>query len=392
MARATFVNYPHKFMNIKFPEVIGINTINIDLFDNVTSITIISESLEYEINAYVENNEIDLSGILYETGTYTIKVDTESEGVYEKDIEIEEIATKLVFNVLPFDFELGRVDENNFPVYEDDELYRTFVTTDVIRIQFYEEEDYSLEEEGYSYTDIVWEVKGVTENDGTVNEQDSGWDFVHAFTPNPINRPNQSGSGSREPNEPIRYMVYGTILGLKKCFELIQDGKDVLRQEYIDYGTSWIPRRDETFSDNGDWNTGNYSFNEEFNENAGNYPYNSGYIVAQGNNRFQQIWNQLLVNYNNLCSINNVTSEGLRVNSAFRNPQRNNAVGSVLINSNHTIGHAMDVRFLGAFTSLKWNLLHDAAEQINDVSAICEIGPTQVSCDNPNVTHVHISW
>ncbi len=80
------------------------------------------------------------------------------------------------------------------------------------------------------------------------------------------------------------------------------------------------------------------------------------------------------------------------MNSCYRNPQRNRDVGSVLINSNHTIGHAMDVTVLGARTSQKWILLNDAAEQIEGVNGICENGPKQVACGSSNQSHVHLAW
>lgn len=116
-------------------------------------------------------------------------------------------------------------------------------------------------------------------------------------------------------------------------------------------------------------------------------------MAARGANRFQEIWDAVLTEYNSSCLRNNINSNGLQVNSAYRNPQRNRAVGSVLINSNHTIGHAMDVSIMGQRTTQKWRLLRSAALATNGVTtAICEIGPRQVRCDDPNVSHIHIAW
>ena len=395
MGRVTFDNFRDKFLNIEFPTVLQIPTfLEIDVYDDVLSFSLTNKSNNIGFGTDVSDNEKDISEFITETGNYEIEINTQSDGVLIKDIEIQDVRTTLVFNKIDFDFELRRVDNegNRISNTATENLAETFVSTDNVRILFFQLENYDLQNDGNSCGDIIWEVEGETDNDGTVIEQNNGEEDVYEFIPNPINRPNQAGNGSRQPNIPIGYTVNCTILGLKRSFELEQDGKSVLRQEYIDYGTNWQPTRAEIFADNGDWNTGNYSTNADFNTDAANYPYNSGYIAARGQNRFQEIWDQLLINYSNFCTQAGINNNGLTVNSSYRNPQRNNAVGSVLINSNHTIGHAMDISLVGPRTSQRWNFLHNAGEQINGVNAICEIGPTQVSCDNPNVSHVHLAW
>ncbi len=390
MGKITFVNYPDVFMNIKFPKVIQIPVyLEIDVYDDVISFSLTNKSNNVGFGTDVSNNEKNIMEFISETGSYEIEINTQSDGVLTKDIEISDLNTTLIFNKIDYDFELRRIDNerNQISNSATENLAETFVSTDSIRMLFFQ-----LENDGNSCSDIIWEVEGETENDGTVTEQNNGEEDIYEFIPNPINRPNQAGNASRQPNTPIRYTINCTILGLKRSFELEQDGKSVLRQEYIDYGTNWQPTRAEIFADNGDWNTGNYSTNGDFNVDAANYPYDSGYIAARGQNRFQEIWDQLLINYGNFCAQAGINNNGLTVNSSYRNPQRNNAVGSVLINSNHTIGHAMDVSLVGQRTSQRWNFLHNAGEQINGVNAICEIGSTQVSCDNPNISHVHLAW
>jgi len=395
MGKITFVDHPDIFMKIKFPEVVQIPVyLEINVYDDVISFSLTNKSNNVGFGTGVSNNEKDIMEFISETGFYQLEINTQSDGMITKDIEIIDLNTTLVFNKIDYDFELRRIDDerNQIGNTTTENLAETFVSTDNIRILFFQLENYDLQNDNNSCNDIVWEVEGVTESDGSATEQDNGEEDVYEFIPNPIDRPNQSGNGSRQPNTPIRYTVNCTILGLKRSFKLEQDGKSVLRQEYMDYGTNWQPTRAEIFSDNGDWNTGNYSANADFNVDAANYPYNSGYIAARGQNRFQEIWDELLINYGNFCAQAGINNNGLTVNSSYRNPQRNNAVGSVLINSNHTIGHAMDVSLVGQRTSQRWNFLHNAGEQINGVNAICEIGPKQVSCDNPNISHVHLAW
>ncbi|KAA1245572.1 hypothetical protein [Aquimarina sp. RZ0] len=64
-------------------------------------------------------------------------------------------------------------------------------------------ENSDLQNDGNSFADIIWEVEGETDNDGTITEQNNGGEDVYEFIPAPINRPNQTGNGSRQPNTPI---------------------------------------------------------------------------------------------------------------------------------------------------------------------------------------------
>ncbi|MBA4745543.1 MAG: hypothetical protein H2058_09800 [Muricauda sp.] len=353
----------------------GLDVLYIDIYDDVESFSLTSNnSTNNGFGTGVNNNQKNLLGLIQETGCFNIEVNTKSGGVYNKEIEIKSLNTTVYFNKLDFDFELKRVDEECHEIEDDGDnlLSTTFVSTDEIRIQFREHDTSDLSKDGFGFSDIVWKTEGITENDGTVEIRENDDNTLHIFSPRPINRPT---TGSRNPNEAISYKISCNIIGLKKEIQLTQDSKDILRQEYVDYNTVWIPTRDEVFLDTGDWNTGNYD-----------------YLAASGNNRFQEIWDNILTNYNTFCANNNIANDGLQVNSAYRNPQRNRAVGSVLINSNHTIGHAMDISILGMRTTQKWNFLRDAATRIQGVNAICEIGPRQVSCSNPNISHIHVAW
>ena len=348
--------------------------IYIDVYDNVQTISMTKKSSDFGFGTGVTGNSKNLQGLVNEIGSYEIEMNMSSEGIYSQEVEIISTNTILIFNKIDYDFELRRLDDERNRIVDvgQELLSQTFVTTDQIDIQFFELEGYDMENDGNSCDDIIWEVEGLTDDDGTVNEVDNGEQDIHAFTPNAINRPT---AGSRQPNTAISYVVKCTILGLKKEFNLEQDEVDILRQEYIDYGTTWQPERTEVHEEAGRWNTGNYN-----------------YIASSGEDRFQEIWDGLQTNYQNLCAQAQITDTALTFNSCYRNPQRNRAVGSTLINSNHTIGHAMDISITGNITSQKWNFLHDGAEAVDNVNAICESGPTQVTCGNANQSHVHLAW
>jgi len=324
MGTITLRDYPDQVLHFELPDVID-DEIIIKVYDDVTGLTITNCSTDLGFSTNVENNERDLSEFSLDLGKYDIEIHTQSEGVLEQTIEIEDTDSTIIFEKLDFEYELIRIDEegNTIENTNTENLAETFVSTDEIRIKFNELNGCNLESDGFSYDDIIWKLKGDTTNDGNPDFEIND-NLICEFTPN--------------------------------------------------------------------WNTGNYSTNGNYNENAANYPYESGYIAATGNNRFQEIWDELVENYGALCVEAGITNEGLAVNSCYRNPQRNRDVGSVLINSNHTIGHAMDVRFLGIRTSQKWILLNNAAEQIDGVNGICEHGPTQVTCGASNQSHVHLAW
>jgi hypothetical protein len=78
------------------------------------------------------------------------------------------------------------------------------------------------------------------------------------------------------------------------------------------------------------------------------------------------------------------------VKSGYRNPQRNKAVGSQHPSSRHVSGTALDLGVAGANATL-WARLRQAGASAAPTS-ICEIGATEVPCNDPDVNHVHIQW
>jgi hypothetical protein len=92
-------------------------------------------------------------------------------------------------------------------------------------------------------------------------------------------------------------------------------------------------------------------------------------------------------------------SFNLRVNSAWRNPERNEAVGGV-INSRHQVGEALDLDLDAgvvpgfAVPSLLFCVLETAGEGLNvngrEFHAFAEEGGIPRPCNYDGVTHVHI--
>jgi len=355
------------------------NTIKINILDTVESVTITHIQTNIGSSYRITNNKLTLNK--FSRGVYYLKVFTKSEGVYDTQFYVDGFhpKTTLEFKKVDFDFELIRVkfDTEGLPTFPEGDLAQTFVSTDIIKIQFNPTDEFSylsdeftpeLTKLGFGYKDIIWKVRGITKNDGNVEIQKSDLEFIHSFKPKPINRPT---SGSRTPNSPIKYIVTATLLGLNKSFELEQDEIDILRQEYIDFNTNWKPKRDDIYEDNGRWNTGNY-----------------GYIASQTENVFANLLSQLENNWN--TSYPNIV---INVSSSYRNPRRNKEVGSNTVNSRHTKGRAMDVTISNP-TKTKWVALKQAANDtdINGVNAHCDQSGTFVDNRCEDANHIHIQW
>jgi hypothetical protein len=88
---------------------------------------------------------------------------------------------------------------------------------------------------------------------------------------------------------------------------------------------------------------------------------------------------------------NEVASLPLRLNSVWRNPQRNEAAGGVRT-SRHQFGNAIDLDITAAAAGKTiaqlFCILQTAADTVG--SAFAERLSTQVDCNDPTVTHVHV--
>jgi hypothetical protein len=263
-------------------------------------------------------------------------------------------------------------------------------------------------------TGVKWTVRSDSANSGTGNPHTEANKETFSFKPNPTGRPT---SGSRSPNPPIKYKVDAELNGAKTTFDLEQDETDIIRQEYIDYGTSYKPARADivTPSDPA-FNVGNYSLIVDNGLDT---------ALSSTTSEFATLTQQAAAPAPTPApttpptgaanpagatapagAVEGAATEAapgaaaaaaaavpvpaLSISSGYRNPQRNKAAGSVTINSRHTQGKALDLTVAGANATL-WARLKKAGSNAGYYS-ICEDGPTEKACSDANVDHVHIQW
>ena len=213
-----------------------------------------------------------------------------------------------------------------------------------------------------------WTVHGVSSNAGDGNPHQARNRTQFSFRPNPSRRPT---SGSRTPNDPIQYRVEAQAGGRTGTFDLTQDETDIIRQEYIDLGPRTPPDRNSIVTPTiATYNTGNYS------------------LIVDGG--MDNAFNNTETAFQALTPAGAVAPQ-IGVSSGYRNPRRNVDVGSNFpVGSRHVWGTALDLTVPGANATL-WTRLRTAGANAGN-SSICENGPIQVLCTNPNVNHVHIQW
>ncbi len=266
--------------------------------------------------------------------------------------------------------------------------------------------------------------------------------------------------GSRKPNPPLEYELVATLpieggeplrVRLPPTTLLRQDEADVLRQEYVDYGTRFQPTRAQvSLPSRRALNTGNYSviaeseagglarlleqmekranalLNNDVQEKApgtrGLTPTTvvvspgeailtvgalgdtdpQGDDVCAGPQVAGRCAGPILAGPNGRAETranNRATRLALAgiVSSAFRNPQRNRAAGSASINSRHTLGSALDLdpRLLsipGKTAPQLMCILEAAGDAVvGKKDAFTERGATTfLACDSPAADHVHV--
>ena len=90
-------------------------------------------------------------------------------------------------------------------------------------------------------------------------------------------------------------------------------------------------------------------------------------------------------------AVNQLTDYGLRISSAWRNPERNEAIGGVLT-SRHQYGNADDLQHRndasGKTSAQLYCILLTAAKGVANY-AIAEQGATERACNDPLVDHIH---
>jgi len=216
-------------------------------------------------------------------------------------------------------------------------------------------------------THFNWMVDGISLNAGNGNPHSATNQARFSFRPNPTRRPT---SGSRVPNDPIQYRIEAMASGGRGTFELVQDETDIIRQEYVDLRARSVPDRGDIVTPTvATFNTGNYT------------------LIVDGG--MDNALTNTETEFSALTPAGNAVP-AISVSSGYRNPRRNVAVGSVSVNSRHVRGTALDLTVARANATL-WDRLRQAGRNAGNTS-ICEVGPTQVPCNDPNVDHVHIQW
>ncbi|KFA87333.1 hypothetical protein [Archangium violaceum] len=266
--------------------------------------------------------------------------------------------------------------------------------------------------------------------------------------------------GNREPNPPLEYELVASLsmedgerleVRLPPTTFLRQEEDDVLRQEYLDFGTRFQPGRDHiSIPGRPSLNTGNYTVIAE--SEAGGL----SRLLDQMEERFQALLHNdvqekpvgtrgltpktvvvspgapiltvgalgdtdpqgddvcsgplvggrcagsILAGPNGIADTranNRETKVKLEdfVSSAFRNPQRNRAAGSATINSRHTRGSALDIdprrMPIPGKTPQQLMCIVEAAGDavVGERDSFTERGATLfLACDSPAADHVHV--
>ncbi len=214
-----------------------------------------------------------------------------------------------------------------------------------------------------------WKVTGESPNSGDGNPNEQAGTSVFSFQPNPVNRP---VAGSDQPNDPIKYNVAATVQGTTQNYPLSQDTPDIIRQEYVDFNSAFVPAR------------------AQFVTSPGPPFYNGPYSLALDFG-MEAALNAITAQFNLLAQ------GAITVNGGYRNPQYNAFVHSRGVGSMHVRGRALDLAVIPANANT-WQNLMQAGINAGDALSQCEDSPShRCPCNNPGppnfrVTHVHIDW
>jgi len=197
--------------------------------------------------------------------------------------------------------------------------------------------------------------------------------------------------GSRSPNPPLEYEVSVRlpVTGAEPATPasvLRQDEEDVIRQEYVDHAMGFTPNRTQVVVPaREDFNTGNYTF-----------------IVEEQPGLLEDLLLRIEGKLNETLA--RKVRPPVRVNleawvsSAYRNPQRNVAVGSITKKSLHLRGRALDIDPRGQVAGVSDEdmmcYVEAAAKQVVGTAGkvITEQGASTIlDCDSPSADHVHVN-
>lgn len=334
--------------------------------------------------------------------------------------------------------------DNPNPSDDDFDTNFSFLSTDTIEAKA------SLDEGG-DPEEIEWEV---TAEEGDIKNEEPAdrKGPIFQFQPDPPEHPDyvrgrncaNPGNGSCDRSDPLSYKIKATYCESEDEHTITQDQLDIIRQEYVNHGLN-VPGRDEfeipTAEDNFSVaeiiGRNSYSVvlgtpgelaqavRDEFNSRirddeqvipVGTMGLASDAVVVAPGAEIERIGalldttpcngatsaecddtvveNTIVAGPNGIAETvaeNEVTNVPLEINSAWRNPERNEAVGGIL-NSRHQFGNAVDLDIFGPAEGKTMQQLFCILETAGDAVAtgIAEDFGVQVLCDDEDVTHVHV--
>jgi hypothetical protein len=214
----------------------------------------------------------------------------------------------------------------------------------------------------------TWEVTPVGGHSGTVRPN-TGTGNRFDYTPQVTNA-QRPITGSRSPNRAVKYQIKATVTANGQTGEITefveQDEKDIIRNEYVDFRT---------------WRNG-FTLH---------VPYRTRIRAAT---RAAMRGNYTLVLDSAMTDLLNAVEANLGqavvVNSGWRNPRRNIAVGSTAVNSNHQHGGAVDMKPTEAHNNANGARaamvsLYNAALRSNGRAVMLERGATPLYPTNQAV-------
>jgi hypothetical protein len=229
---------------------------------------------------------------------------------------------------------------------------------------------------------VRWQVQPLAPTADVTLDRSEGRELVfHGVSRN-------ASGGSRSANPALGYRVTANLDGqgaVQASSLVTQDEVDVLRQEYVDYGTAFRPDRKHLGAlKHPALNTGNYDVVAE--EEVGTLDALLERVNAEVNRMLAERRMSATFQFED-C-----------VTSGFRNPQRNRAVGSVAMNSRHVRGRAIDCDPRGALvagiSAQDMMCLVETAGRAavgNSGRAFTERGAAVfLDCESPAADHVHI--
>ncbi len=263
------------------------------------------------------------------------------------------------------------------------------------------------------------------------------------------------GNGSCDPSQPLSYRINASYCKSNDEVTITQDELDIIRQEYINHntvppqgaGNLPVPAREEFLVPQDSANftasealTTAYSVvlgdpiglaqavRDEFNRrihddiqisSVGTSGLAAGAVVVGAGSAVQRVGaildtppcnqaphpatcddrvssNAIVAGPNGIAetvAVSGITNVGLIINSAWRNPERNEAVGGVF-ESRHQFGDAIDIRPVGSVAGKTdaqlWCILVTAADNVPGANGFSEQGSAQIDCELRGVSHVHV--